>query len=150
MKNLFRKENEIGIIGILGSFFAMCSLVSILVSGYYEWVLILINTFITLCFIFHDNLHRGLILTYGILFNVIWWLYTNIYLINIVLNLTDRKTYDFYLVGLSILSMISFNFIYYFGATKKVRNKMKRTEKIKHYNFNRLKYFLILMCLNHN
>lgn len=145
MESFLNKKNQLGIISILGLFFTILSFLSIMISNNYVWVILFMNTYLSIGFIIHDRIRTKKILTYGIFFNVLWWLYSSIYFIEISVHSSSIREYDYMLALLSIISMICFNLAYYFNLLVHKKNSFSKFKIGQEYNLRRLRDLLLIM-----
>lgn len=150
MQSLSRKSKPIFFLSIALCVIVIGGTISILDNNY-MWSVLFLNSYLVFIFISNEYFYTRRIISYGIVFNGYWWLYTNIYLIEQLASDQLFNKYDFTLVLLSLLSMLCFNLFYSFTIIRKRKagnnNNKKRIIIEKGYNLNRLIFFLSLILL---
>lgn len=147
---ILKRQDEFVLLSIISIIFLSIIFIFQLMSISYEWTLLLLNSYLLICFVLHDFINSKKLLSYGILFNGIWWLYTNIYIIEKISTHTRMSEIDYILSVMSIVSMLSFNVIYYLSLSKKSFVKyfeVSDMEIRKTYNFVKMKYILLVMLI---
>lgn len=144
--NTIKQRNALLLYFILAVLFLIISYISIFITGDYKWSYIYMNTYITIIFVLKDVFKSKSILSYGIVFNLFWWMYTNIYVIEILVSNASLTFIDQLLMLLSLIAMISFNIAYWMPLSY-FSNKIyvKKSEHNINYNYKKIKFFVIIV-----
>lgn len=147
MTTLRKKERYTfyAFIGILGVFFGFSSTI---VSGNPLPLIISMSTVLVILFLVENASISGNLISYGTVFNGMWYLYTVIPLCETYLDKTSYGEYDIQLFFLSLLSMLCFNVIFIFFGNNHGQDIMGSTEvDTDKYNLKRMRFFVLCILL---